>query len=336
MATIVHTCSSVLIRPNGIVRYINAVMDLQRSQGHEVIFVTDAKPAQVINADRTLYANEESTYVPNMKDGHVWLQVDNKLAAQIKTVYKHNKLSADLVIAHDLHSYLGLAPVFANGIFIQHESDVLTPGSRYSFLSDEYLTQQISIANNTTWRIGLTVDRSSIMPPREVYTPSPMVPVTMPFMPKSKGLLYMGDATERKGAKEFMEVARALGVTPTVITHEPDAELFAGADVYTFGLHERDAMYELMAKHKVAFISSKNECPGLVVLECLQFMPVVVDSKYGWTNYLVELDVHRVTGDEIIATINNLLERDDSPGHYSLPLHNWCNNSKKLWTNLTT
>jgi hypothetical protein len=336
MATIVHTCSSVLIRPNGIVRYINAVMDLQRSQGHEVIFVTDAKPSQDINADRILYANEASTYVPNMRDGHVWLQVDNKLAAQIKTVYKHNKLSADLVIAHDLHSYLGLAPVFANGIFIQHESDVLTPGSRYSFLSDEYLTQQISIANNTTWRIGLTVDSGNISPPRAVYTPAPMVPVTMPFMPKTRGLLYMGDATERKGAKEFMEVARKLGVTPTVITHEPDAELFAGADVHTFGLHERDAMYELMAKHKVAFISSKNECPGLVVLECLQFMPVVVDNQYYWTNYLGELGVHRVTGDAIVATISDLLERDDTPGHYSLPLHNWCNNSKKLWTNLTT
>jgi hypothetical protein len=333
--TIVHACSSVLIRPNGIVRYMNAVMDLQRSWGHNVIFISDARPTQPIHADTVLFTNEVSTYVPNFRDGHVWLQIDEKLPQQITSACKQMRVFADLIIAHDIHSYLGLMPVFSNGIFIQHESDVLTCGSRYSFLSDEYLAQQMEIVNNTQWCIGMNVDSSNISPLRPVYTPMPFMPVTMPFMPKSKGLLYMGDATDRKGAREFMAVATQLGVTPTVITHEPDSNLFAGADVYTFGLDQQIEMYELMAQHKVAFISSKNECPGLVVLECLQFMPVVVDSQYLWTRYLKELDVKRVTGADIVSTIRELLARDDTPGHYDSSLHTWSDNARKLWRNLS-
>jgi hypothetical protein len=33
-------------------------------------------------------------------------------------------------------------------------------------------------------------------------------------------LLYMGDATERKGAREFLAVAKELDVKPTVISPE--------------------------------------------------------------------------------------------------------------------
>jgi len=301
--------------------------------GHRVIFITDAKPAQTINADETLYCNIESAYRPNWRDGHVWLQVDRGVALDIGLAFRKLDVDPDLVVVHDLHSYLGAVAEVDEGIFIQHESDVLTPGARYSFLSDEYLSEQINITATTSWRVGMTVHSTNIKPRRPVYTPVPFVPVKS-VVEKTRGLLYIGDATERKGAREFMAMARALGVTPTVITHEPDALIFADAEVHTFGLDQRAAMYELMAQHSVAYIPSRNECPGIAALECLQFMPVVLDGEYAWTQYLDDAGAVRPTGAGILATIDNLL-KSTTPYNPQL-LDTWSRNSQQFWRNLST
>ena len=332
MKTIIHTCSSILVRPNGIVKYINSVMDLQKSLGHRVIFVTDAKPTQKINCNEIYYANETSRYVPNMRDGHVWLQMDSQLIEDMRDLHSQLDVVADLIVAHDLHSYC--ATNCANGIFIQHESDVLTPGSRYSFLDDEYLELQRLVVGNTNWRIGLTVPSTHITPQRPVYTPSPFTVTGEVKKDKTRSLLYVGDATERKGAREFMAMARRLGTTPTVITHDHDAELFAGADVHTFELSQQQEMYELMSEHRVAYIPSRNECPGLAVLECLQFMPVVLDGAYAWTQYHQHTGALIRQGEEIYNTLADHLLNDVAYDRQMLDAYSL--NSVQLWKNLTT
>jgi hypothetical protein len=334
MKTIVHTCSSVLVRPNGIVRYINAVMALQRSLGHHVIFVTDVKPTQQIDADEIIYIRNDSTYMPGERDGHPWLRVAPGTVHNIKLAFCRLDVEPDLVVAHDLHSFLACEDKFRDGIFVQHESDVYHAGARYSFLSDEYLQEQIDTVNTTGWRIGLNVPTTNVAPYRPVYTPMPFTVVPQPNIERTRGLLYIGDATERKGAREFMAVAQALGVTPTVITHDADAKLFAGADVYTFALPQREEMYTLMAQHRVAYVPSRNECPGLAALECLQFMPVVVDSQYAWTQCLADLGVIQATGAEAIAVIDGLL-KTYTPHDRKL-LEIWARNNQQLWTNLST
>lgn len=332
--TIIHTCSSLLVRPNGIVRYINSVIDLQRAQGHYVVFVTDSAPSQQINASQIRFDTNTSMYKPNMKDGHVWLQYDNFVADQIAeaaAVYD----GADLVIAHDLHSYEALSRSYSDGIFIQHESDIMNLGSRFSYMDDEYLAQHRNIVNSTNWRIGMTVSSTNIAPKRPVHTHCPITLEDFPTLTsKSKGLLYIGDASDRKGGLEFMTMARALGVTPTVITHEVDDVLFEGADVYSFNLTNRDRMYALMRQHKVAYIPSKNECFSLAILECAQFMPVVVDGQYEWTKYVADLGVRVETGDAIKETIQFYLDNPDAYNRKAL--ETWCNNAKQLWTNLST
>jgi len=330
--TIIHTCSSALVRPNGIVRYINALINLQQEQGHCVIFVTDAKPTQRIDANYVVYADEVSTYVPNTKDGHVWLQVDADIVKKIRSVYQDNITTANLVISHDLQSYLALEGIVNDGIFVQHESDVLTPGSRWSYLSDEYLKAQNSVVKSSAWRIGNTVASDYIKPARSVYTPMPFTEIPQLHKDKTKGLLYVGDATERKGAREFMAVARELGVRPTVITHEVDSDLFDGADVHSFSLNQRDEMYYLMAQHRVAFISSRNECPGLVVPECLQFMPVVVNADYKWTKFVEGMGATLVPGKEIVDTLYDMLH--NKCPHDRRLLESWAWHARQIWKNL--
>lgn len=330
--TIVHTCSSALIRPNGIVRYINTVIAQQRELGHNVTFVTDAKPTQHIGANQVIYTDEVSAYVPNWKDDHVWLQFDPAISSRIKDVYTDMVKQADLVIAHDLHSYVALKDIVDDGIFIQHESDVLTPGSRWSYLSDEYLAMQIELVNSSNWRIGNTVASKHINPPRSVYSPIPFTEMPEMHTPKTKGLLYVGDTSERKGAREFMAVARELGVQPTVITHDYNSKLFDGADVHSFSLHQRDEMYYLMSQHRVAYISSRNECPGLVVPECLQSMPVVVNSDYKWTEFVKGMGATLVPGSKIIDTLDDLLHEPFA--HDRRPLESWAWHSRQIWNNL--
>jgi len=332
--TIVHTCSSALVRPNGIVRYINAVMDLQRSLGHCVIFVTDAAPSQQINADKIIYINKESAYAPDMRDNHVWLQISSTVVNQIELAFRQLDVEPSLVVAHDLHSFLGCEKKFKDGVFVQHESDILTPGARYSFLSDEYLTQQLEIVHRTKWRTGLTVPSTHIDPRRPIYTPSPFTVTGAVKKEKTRGLLYIGDATERKGAREFMDMARQLAVTPTVITHEPDAELFAGADVYTFGLAQQQEMYALMGEHRVAYMPSRNECPGLAILECLQFMPVVLNGAYAWSEYHNHTGALIRTGQDIYTTLADHLLNDIVYDRQMLDTYSV--NSVQYWKNLST
>ena len=65
----------------------------------------------------------------------------------------------------------------------------------------------------------------------------------------------------------------------------------------------------LFRSQTVAFISSKNECPGYVVLECLQYIPVVVNGDYEWTRILEYLDVGAtiVPGHKIVETLRQML-----------------------------
>jgi hypothetical protein len=301
--------------------------------GHCVIFVTDAKPTQTINTEEVIWLKEESSYVPNMKDGHVWIQEDPDITEQMIALFNEHKIKPDLVIAHDLHSYLAARECFDDGVFVQHETDILTPGSRYSYLDDRYIKLQNLIVEESDWRIGLTVHSDNVNPKRPVYTPVPFSTVPDSKQFRTRDLLYIGDSSERKGAVEFMAMARKLNIKPTVITHDPDAEVFKGADVFSFGLDERDAMYQLMSECSVAYLPSKNECPGLVVLECLQFMPVVVDGQYEWTKYLKNTGAVCTTGDSIQFAIEHLLQSNGNDQRNLLDI--WCEHSQQYWRNLS-
>jgi hypothetical protein len=328
---ILHTCSSVLVRPNGIMRYINSVMTLQQA-GHEVAFACDSDPTAFVDHNSTWDTeNPASEYQPNWRDGHVWLQVDQDLIAKLKRVLVPLVSDADVVVAHDLHSYLAASQLTPHGVFVQHESDVLNRDGRYSFLSDEYLNQQIAVVESpdTEWYMGMTASITDISAPRAVFTPVPFEFTPLPEPVQRQGLLYVGDATERKGAREFMALARKLGVVPTVISWEQDHEVFAGATVHRFELDQHQAMLELINQHAVAYIPSRNEAMSLAVFECLQYIPVVLDSQYSWTRTPGVVGAILYTGDAIEQAAR---ERLTFTTHDTSRLAMWCEHAQYIWT----
>ena len=147
-------------------------------------------------------------------------------------------------------------------------------------------------------------------------------------------LLYCGDASERKGSKEFIRVARALGERATIISRENSA-LFEGHDVYSFHQDEYDKMLALISQHTVAYNPSKNECPGLVNLECLQFMPVVLCSEYEWVHQcdMESMGCVLTTTEEAVKTVKQLLDSDVS--YEPTKLYKWCERARQQWINIT-
>ena len=330
---ILHTCSSVLVRPNGIMRYINSVMQLQQSAGHETMFACDSDPGTFIEHPVRIWDTEHpsSEYQPNWRDGHVWLQVDPNLIAKLQRVLVPVIGEYDLVVAHDLHSYLAAHKLTPHGIFVQHESDVLNRDGRYSFLSDEYLNQQIAIVESadTEWYMGMTASITDVMSPNAVFTPVPFEFTPLPEPAHRQGLLYVGDSTERKGAREFMALARKLDVTPTVISWEQDHEVFAGARVHRFELQDHRAMLELINQHAVAYIPSRNEAMSLAVFECLQYIPVVLDGQYSWTRTPSMLGATVETGEAIELTVRDKLT---FTVHDIGGLTMWSQHAKYIWS----
>ena len=340
---IIHTCSSVLIRPNGIVRYINDAINLQTTAqglnpGHNVKFITDSKTTQTISNVPLFFDlhNPEGQYIPNKHpvNDHVWLQVDFNLVNKLKKVLAPHVADCDLIIAHDLHSYLAAKQLTDQGVFIQHESDVLNQTVRFSYISDEYLALQLSEVNdpNNTWHIGLPVmNTTDIKPKNSLYTPTPFTFTNQFNKGEKKGLLYIGDATERKGAREFMNMARRLNVKPTVISWDKDDAIFAGADVYRFELSQYKQMMEFISPHTVAFFPNKNECPSIALLECLQYMPVVVNGDNQWTRCLYDFGADIIKGeDNIYNTLNNYLNNKSS--YSPIKLQQRSRESMELWT----
>jgi hypothetical protein len=333
---ILHTCSSILARPNGISRYINSAIRLQTQAGHQVVFASDSDVTQYITASTQLWSttNPESEYVPNMRDGHVWLQVDYSVVEKLKSVIADTVQDYDLVIAHDLHSYLAVDQLAVSGIFIQHESDLLNTAGRYSFLSDEYLAQQIAIVDNpsATWRMGMTVRYHDRNPAQGIFTPAAfeLTPLAPPQSGRS-GLLYIGDATERKGAREFAAMARRIGGPVSVISWDSDPELFAGFKQYRFDIRDHSEMLRMINRHAVAYIPSKNECPGLAIQECLQYIPVVVDGQYPWTRNLPQMGATVVTGVQIQLCIERRLKNFEYSNHDFV---NYANAANDFWRTL--
>ena len=328
MTTFVHSLSSALLRPNGIVRYINTVMELQSNQGHDVIFVTDAKPTQHISANVILYSKETSEYIPNFRNNHVWLQIDHEISNQILQASQNINLNNCVVICHDLHSYLAYESHINNGVWIQHESDVLVPGPRASYLSDEYLNQQIEKVNTTSWNVGLTINSDAVSPKNKTYLPVPFSP-RISSQNKTRGLLYIGDDSEQKGAREFMEISRRLGIKPTVITHNTDSNVFDGAETFSFTLDQKEQMYDLISQHRLAYIPSVNECLSLAALECMQYMPLVANNKFLCSRYLKPLGAITVDDSQVESTILELLKDDFV--YDNTTFVNWCANAVKIW-----
>jgi hypothetical protein len=334
MKKIIHACSSALVRPNGIVRYMNNVMEFQQEAGCEVYFVSDAKPTEHIVAFNIVAKNEVSAYTPNQHptEPHVWLQVDNNVVDDLEQSLR-SVGNVDKVFCHDLMSFLAAKRVFEHGIFIQHESDVLT-GLRLSYISDEWYEQQVEIVKTErAWHIGMLLYSEHIIPANGVLTPFIFTPQTPHKSLKSRDLLFIGEPSERKGAPQFMDMVRKLKVKASVISQEY-SDIFEGAQHFSYLQTDKDKMYALMREHKVAYIPSMNETLGFGILECLQFMPVILDSQYGYTKNLTAFGAEALPLDKIQAELARKI-MFWSANYTPTKLIHHCAKNREQWRDLT-
>lgn len=344
----IHLCSSVLLRPNGITRFINTTTQYQLDLGHEVLVVTDSIPTQTILAP-VICHNNASLYVPNMHPtrNHVWLQISNQIINEFKTLsvqFLHTDWYK--LICHDLHSFIAMEQLVPASrhkdiIFIQHESDVQNSPDRWSYVGNEYLKMQINIVENTNCTIasvspylGNHISKAKNL----AHLPIPFTPAQLIQQEKTRDLIYIGEANDRKNPDEFVALAEQLGVNYTIISHDRESERFKQAEVLTFTLDQKEELFKCVASAKVAFLPSRSECLGLVVIECLQYIPTVINANYAWTTGM-ESTGAIVTSDPA-TKIKELLNMDQQVAkrqHLNrgrLSLERWSLESKNLWKNL--
>lgn len=336
MKTIIHTCSSALVRPNGIVRYINYAITAKKDSIQ--LFVTDSKPTQHISEfAQVVYKNETSNYTPNFKNNLPNLQV---CADTIETIYNLAKeVCANKwhkIIAHDLMSFLAFeraVPVNRHQdiIFVQHESDVMNWPNRYSYINNDWLKQQFNVIANTNATIALT---ANIVNPKTrkaknlIYLPVPFIMDVNPKkLPKKYDVLYIGDASDRKNAKEFMRLVAATKLKGVAITHKVDNKLFNGVDTFSFRLDQKEQMYDIMQQSNIAYIPSKNECPSIAMIECLQFMPTVLNANYGWTKIADEFGAIQTETPDLVIKQHQQLKN----AYTNKKLQNWCKHARLQW-----
>ena len=69
-------------------------------------------------------------------------------------------------------------------------------------------------------------------------------------------------------------------------------------------------------------------------MECLQFMPVVVNNSYRWTSYLQDIGVHAVDSENIQMVLEHFLLAQSNENRLLLDI--WSRNSQQFWRNLST
>lgn len=337
MKTIIHTCSSALLRPNGITRYINAAIDSRKLVNQ--LFITDSKPTQTISPRAaTIWQSATTLYAPNFRDGVPDLQLDWAVVDAIAELLKI-QIQRDhwqRIITHCALSTMAALRVVPRHrhrdiIFIQHESDIMNYPQRWSYLSLSWLEQQQQLITQENITVGLPImNTNSLLDriPHKLYTPPPFVPQQPEGVEKVYDCVYIGDATVRKNAREFVQICREHNLKGLAITHDPDAELFHGVDTRSFLLDQQRELYLSIESARTAYIASLNECMPLVMLECLQFVPTVVNAARPWTQHVGDCGAIITNTPEL--TIKQLQNHSYDPTQF----HKWCGKAQKIWQNI--
>jgi glycosyltransferase involved in cell wall biosynthesis len=129
------------------------------------------------------------------------------------------------------------------------------------------------------------------------------------------GILYIGTFQDRKDPREYIRVAKTLGLKPKVMTSQAGVRKFEKA-FSEVGITDYDVRHSITGTEKVDFIRSarvayhpsKSESFGYAVLEAACVVPTFILEEYAfWT------DMHReyttvVPRTEVVSAIRSELE----------------------------
>ena len=292
MKTIVHVAGNMLLRPNGISRYIRSCADYGASINQEHILISDSKPHDYLSKNiTTLYDTENDLYAGlgmHPTNNHVWLAPDNSIVEQIKQLVAQWAATTDakhiVYVSHDYHAAQALEQLSPNAkriVHVNHESDIQFTNYRFSYVNDDWINGHTQLFTDTNNYVGLVNRSGDVVAKNPFFLPMPWKQVKHNITHKREGLVYIGDSSYRKGVDRFIAVAEQLDTKVTIISHD-DSPMFEGFNRVSFGLDEYDDMLHLVSQHKCAYIPARGESLCLAALEALTVTNLVLPQE-RWT-----------------------------------------------------
>lgn len=279
-----HLLASPLLRPNGIVEFIRALIE---HTGGEL--VTDAEPAEPVQLPYQKLRPVQSVYLPitlnkdfgNGLEPHPWLHWDEYVYRDMIKVAE--RLPAGVaVFTHCAISEAACQAVGIKTVFVQHESDVYYPSARLSYLSDHWLDKHRELMRCGT--VGLTMPATAAMVCKEtVPVPYPLSFAQLTKTADEGDVVAFFDTSYRKGWDRYLAWWEANGKPETtVITRQADPRWPAEWKRRAFMTNETAQKLQCIRNHKRAFVPSRSEVTCLALLECMSQVPTMTFSD-PWT-----------------------------------------------------
>jgi hypothetical protein len=341
MKTIVHVAGNMLLRPNGISRYIRSCADYGKSINQEHVLLSDSKPHDYLSKNITTFYDTEADLYSGLgmhpTNDHVWLAPDNNVVEQLKQVVAQWAASTDakriVYVSHDYHAAQALeqlAPSATRIVHVNHESDIQFTNYRFSYVNDDWISGHTKLFSETNNFVGLVNRNGDIVAKNPLFLPMPWKKVKHNITHKREGLVYIGDSSYRKGVDRFLNVAKQLDTKVTIISHD-DSPMFEGFNRVSFDLDEYDDMLALVSQHKCAYIPARGESLCLAAFEALTVTNLVLPQE-RWT-YEASLAGATVVKEEMAASaVEKALSSKMAP--ITLLVQDYKKRANQIWARL--
>lgn len=276
-----HLLASPLLRPNGIVEFIRAMIEANGGELWTNKTVPDSigVPYKVPGPGVIKYApTMKTTDWGNGPEVHPWLEWTaevKRMASDMARLIKD--LPSDATIyTHCAISEAGAQSAGRKSIFVQHESDIYYPENRLSYLADDWLAEHRLLMHNAT--IGAT------MPPTDAMAYHAAVDLPYPAQHRlldktdyAGDVVAFFDGSYRKGWDRYLRWWSRNGCPrTTVITKEPDTRWPSAWQTHGFAPSATAAKLQMIRNHCRAFVPSRSEVTCLALLECMSQVPTMV------------------------------------------------------------
>lgn len=319
MSRILFSCNAVLVRNNGIVRFMIDAARILRRAGHTVDFVTDnITEIDIAQEYDNYYAPHDNAVYPDLiRNGLPHILYLPHISNRIRDVFREQASNNlyDIVIGNDVHSTSAFVDLGINVIHYTHTAALLGE-KNYTFLSDSYLQMEKEVmqycrvgvptqymvdkfADFDTVHLGLPLDNWQTYYSDDVTD--------------RQGVLFLGEGSLRKGADTFVNVMRQLDLPVRLAisaTPEEDFSSLENTVKAQFLPHEEAQKINFIKQSRLMYFPSRSETVSYSVMESLLSQPVLISKNYEWNVNARELGAIEVDDDDAVEVIQKIYNQD--------------------------
>lgn len=319
MSRVLFACNAVLVRNNGIVRFMIDAARILRRAGHVVDFITDNTTVIDIapEYDNCYQPCATAVYPSLVRDGLPYILYLPHITNRIRDVFREQAShhDYDLVISNDVHSTSAFVDLGMDVIHYMHTAALLGE-KNYTFLSDSYLQMEKQVMQYC--RVGVPTQYML-----HKFAALDAVHLGLPLdrwqmyhsddLNDRQGVLFLGEGTHRKGADTFVNVMRKLDLPVRLAVSATPEEDFAALNNTVkaqFQPHQEQQKADFIKQSRLMYFPSRSETVSYSVMESLLSQPVLISKNYEWNINAQELGAVEADDATASAAIHTIYHED--------------------------